>query len=58
MEGLPGSCYMRPLTHLDSEPLGLIKSLRKHPVPVQGTSFRENPHPCQVQGALSFHPEV
>lgn len=33
-EGLPRCCYMRPLAHLDSEPSGLINSLRRHPVPV------------------------
>lgn len=57
MEGLPRSCYMRPLTYLDSEPSGLMNSLRKHPVPVRGMSLGETSPPL-VHGALSFYSEV
>lgn len=54
MEGLRGSGDTRPLTHLDSEPLGLIKSLRKHPVRTRGMSLGETPAPAKSRGPSVF----
>lgn len=55
MEGLPRSCYTRPLTHLDSEPSGLrMASKSTLCLPVECLLGRPPP---LVHGSLSFHSE-
>ena len=56
MEGLPRSCYMRPLTHLDSEPSGLIR-VSESTLCAFMECLSGRP-PSLVHGALSFHSEV